>query len=294
MFRARNFLVLFPAAVLVLTGCNAMIHSVTAEKEVSETFRVKDTPRVIVETFNGPIDVICGVEEGMVRAKVTKRASAATQDEAQADLENIDVKLKQEGDAIIVLAQKADKVRGNLGASAVVEVPKGTLLDLRTSNGGVKVVGLTGDLIGKTSNGPIEVKGSKGPLKLVTSNGGITVVGGSGNMDLESSNGGINIQASQAVVNAKTSNAKVQFKGTLAAGEHSFNSSNGGIQLTLPEDAQFRLDASTSNGRIKSAFDVKGKDKANKHSLRGVVGDGQATAIKLHTSNGGIEILKGQ
>jgi DUF4097 and DUF4098 domain-containing protein YvlB len=290
----KPFALLVPFTAVLLVGCHASFQGVTVQKDVSSNFQVGQTPRVIVDTFNGSIEVVCGVEDGVVRAKVTKKATAATEEDATSELDHIDVKMRQDGDTVVILAQRAGpKSMGNLGAPAHVEVPKGTLLDLRSSNGGLKVIGLAGDVIGKTSNGKIEVKGSKSAMKLSTNNGGITVDGGSGKLDLESSNSGITIvKASQAQVNAKTSNGKVQFQGTLAEGEHLFESSNGNIVLTLPAEMQFRLDATTSNGKIRSDFPVKGSEKPSKKRLRGVVGDGQATSIKVHTSNGSIELKR--
>jgi DUF4097 and DUF4098 domain-containing protein YvlB len=66
--------------------------------------------------------------------------------------------------------------------------------------------------------------------------------------------------------------------------------SNGRITLALPADAEFRIDASTSNGKIKNGFDLDDKEKSNKNHLRGTVGKDPKVAIKLRTSNGSIEI----
>src|SRR5206468_3339764 len=152
--------------------------------------------------------VVCGVEDGKVRAKVTKRGAGATKEEAEDDLENVEVKMAQDGDTVRIAARRAEGKPnpGNSGASASLEVPAGAVLDLRSSNGPLNVVGLTGDVTGKSSNGPIKVKGGRGTLVLATSNGPITVEGARGKLDLNTSNGAITIDARDAVVNAHTSN----------------------------------------------------------------------------------------
>jgi hypothetical protein len=288
-------MLLVGAAIAV--GCMVKVSGLssdTATEDVEKSFAVGKTPRVVVEMFNGAIDVVSGVEEDKVRAKVTKRGAGASKEEAEDDLVNVEVAMVQDGDTIRVVARRAEGKPnpGNSGASAVVEVPTGAVLDLRSSNGAVNVVGRTGPVTAKSSNGAIKVKGGRGPLQLATSNAAITVEGAGGKLDLNTSNGGITIAARDAEVNAHTSNGGIRFSGTLAEGEHVLHSSNGGLTLTLPEDARFRVDAATSNGRITSAFAVKEKGGQSKTHLRGTVGDDPAASLKLSTSNGGIKIEK--
>jgi DUF4097 and DUF4098 domain-containing protein YvlB len=284
----------------ILVGCAVRIsgfNNVTAQEEVQKSFQTSKTPRVVVEMFNGGIDIVCGVEEGKVAAKVTKRGAGATQEEAEDDLTNVKVQMVQEGDTVRILARRAeDKPNpGNSGASATVEVPTGAVLDLRSSNGALKVVGLTGNVTGKSSNGAIHVKGGRGTLQLTTSNGPITIEGASGKLDLNTSNGTITITGARAAeLNAQTSNGRIRFSGTLADGEHVLHSSNGGLTVTLPADLHFRVDASTSNGHISSAFDVKAKGTRTKTHLRGAVGENPAVSLTLSTSNAGIEIKKAE
>jgi Putative adhesin len=292
MLSAHNrWLGLALTAVLVLPGCWVVnVHPFSAEQEVSDTFTTKGTPVIVVETFNGAIDVTPG-ENGTVEARVTKRAGGSTQEEAEQDLENIEITMKQEGDTIKITAEKTDhSMWSDRGASVDLQVPDGTVLDLRTSNGKVNVVAVTGDVKANSSNGVIRVKGSKGKLNLTTSNGAIQAEGGSGRLDLKTSNGPIAVKSTKAVVHAQTSNGTIQFNGRLGDGENSFESRNGKIVLGLPASAEFRLDATTSNGHIHSDFAVDGDEEASKHLLRGTVGKNPKAHVKAHTSNGSIEI----
>jgi Putative adhesin len=287
----KHWLALGLAAVLLLPGCWVVnFNPFTAEQEVSDTFKTTATPRIVVDTFNGAIDVTPG-EKGIVEARVTKRAGGSTQEEAEQDLENIEVTMKQDGDKIEIKVGKTDQsMFSNRGASVDLQVPEGTVLDVRTTNGKVNVVAVTGNVKARSSNGAIHVKGSRGKLDLTTSNGGIQAEGGAGRLDLKTSNGPIAVKSTKAVVNARTSNGAIQFTGRLNDGDNSFQSSNGKIALALPSDAEFSLDATTSNGRIKSDFTVDEEEKASKHRLRGAVGKDPKATIKVHTNNGSIEI----
>jgi DUF4097 and DUF4098 domain-containing protein YvlB len=145
-------------------------------------------------------------------------------------------------------------------------VPKGATLELRSSNGSITVLGSTGDVTANTSNGKIEIEDSTGKLKLDTSNGHIE------------------IKAENSIVAAHTSNGTIEFKGALAAGDHSFRTSNGSITLSLPSNASFKFDAQTSNGKVTSEFAVNRTGGSRDSELRGT--------IELRTSNGRIEIRK--
>src|SRR5262249_22764113 len=116
------------------------------------------------------------------------------------------------------------------------------------------------------------------------------VEGGSGNLDLHTSNGRIDVKAAKAKVSAQTSNGSVRFAGGLADGEHSFQTSNGGLTLTLPADSRFRLDAQTSNGRVSCRFPHKPPQGKAKTRLQATVGEDPAVSLKLRASNGGIEV----
>jgi DUF4097 and DUF4098 domain-containing protein YvlB len=261
-----------------------------AEEVLTKSFKTKAAPRVLVETFNGPITVTTG-KEGAVSAKVTKTTRAATEEAAKEALKSVDVSMTQEGDAIRIQAKTEDKQSMIQRAVAVeLQTPPGATLDLHTSNGAVTISGTTGEVKVHTSNGKIEVKGSKGKLQLKTSNGAVNVEGGTNQLDVHTSNGRISIQTGNGSVTAHTSNGGIEFSGTLADGSHSFTTSNGSINVTLPGDMKFRIDASTSHGKIQSDFATAEGDKKNKTRLRTSVGDNPAVSVKLHTSNGTIHI----
>ncbi len=261
-----------------------------AEEAITKSFTTKGKGRVVVETFNGPVEVKTGAA-GTTSVRVVKSAEAATKEAAEEGIKNVDVELKQEGDTVRVTAKTMGEMRQvNRGASVEVEVPPGAALELRSSNGKVAVTGPTGNVAAASSNGRVEVKGSKGSLRLKTSNGAIRVEGGAGALDLNTTNGGIDVKASGAKVKAHTSNGAIHFAGTLAAGDHSFETSNGNVAVALPGDARFRLDAQTNNGRVTCDFPHKQPDKKRRTRLQTSVGESPTMSLKLRSSNGNINV----
>jgi hypothetical protein len=264
-----------------------------AEDAVSESFRAETAPRVVVETFNGPIEVVA-VDEPRVEARVTRRASGSTQETAEEALDEIIVTMNQDGNTVRIAAQRPDQPwsTGNRSAAVHVQVPLNTVLELVTSNGKVVATGLTGDVTMRSSNGELKVKGSRGDLSLTTSNGAIDVDGGRGQLDLRTSNGDIQVKTKDSVVKARSSNGKIRCEGALAAGDHHLQTSNGQIVLTLPASSSFTVDASTTKGKVIDAFRMKQWGKPRTGKLQGQVGENPTMSLKLQTSNGNIDIRK--
>jgi hypothetical protein len=283
-------------AVLALSACGAYIsiNPFTAEETVTQSFTADVTPRIVVEMFNGSVDVVTGNDD-TVKIDVIKRGGGVSQADAEDDLKNVEVTMTQDGDTIRVTAKRTDQRVdfGNSGASAQLRVPAGAILDLRSSNGPITTSGPVGDVSAQTSNGSIDVRGSLGQLDLNTGNGPITINGGSGLLDVETSNGRIDITADNVVVIGRTSNGPLRFTGSLAQGRSEMRTSNGSIVVTLPADAQFVIDADTSNAKISSDFAVTAQDFSDTR-LRGTVGNDPGTTLELQTSNGPIEIRQGR
>jgi DUF4097 and DUF4098 domain-containing protein YvlB len=288
-----QLLSLLPFVAVFAAGCGFVgLNHHSAEQVVTKSFQTAATPKIAVETFNGSVEVVTATQ-GTVKAKVTKRARGNTQEEAEANLQTIQVDMTQDGNTIHVTARPAEeRMWSNRGASVELEVPDGSILDLHSSNGKISSIGLTGNVVAKTSNGGIDVKGNTGTLDLHTSNGGVEVEGGKGNLDLQTSNGTIHLKTAGGVVSAHTSNGGIRAEGKLGAGTNSFETTNGAIELKLPSHSQFRLEADTSNGKIQSDFAVSKEGSYTRTHMHGVVGENTDTAIRLQTSNGSIHIQR--
>jgi RNA polymerase sigma factor (sigma-70 family) len=265
---------------------------ITAKDVVTQSFKTKQAPRIVVELYNGAIEVDANAEGG-VDARVTKEGRGQTEEAAKEALKAVDLRMTQEGDTVRIRATRTDEkdTKHNSGVSAVLKVPPGATLDLQTRNGAVVVNGGTSPVQVATSNGSIQTKNSKGTLDLSTSNGAITVTGATSQVKVKTTNGPVTIKSERSLVTAQTSNGAVHFQGALGAGVNSLRTSNGSITVSLPADTRFHLDAETSHGRITSDF--KGEKVAGrKLRLSTTVGRDPAITLQLHTSNGGISIRR--
>jgi hypothetical protein len=263
------------AFLALSAGCDALDFAplVTATKTVSEVFQTDQAPIIIVETFNGAIDISPGDNDEVV-VELTKRASGLDHSIAEAALDGIHVQMIQTGDTIHITARRAGRWSGNAGAAVVIVAPAKAQLQLKSSNGHIICEGLQGGIDATTSNGKLEI------------------VEGRGRLDLASSNGGIAIDATDASVTAHTSNGRIEFRGSLAPSDHQFRTSNGRIDLVLPPDSQFVLNGSTSNSRVDCDFPIASEGKRHRSRLQGNVGQNPERTISAITSNGHIAVRK--
>lgn len=229
--------------------------------------------KVRVEMFNGPVEVRAG-PAGRVTATVTTTGAGGSKADADADRMKIQVTLDVNPDGSVLVRaayQPNPNSPNNRSAGAVVDVPPGAALDLRTSNGDVTTTGIGGVIEVRTSNKGVEIEG--GAL-----------------LDVETSNAAIDMRGTRATVQARTSNGSVTFDGTFSDGAQSMGSSNEGIFVRLPADASFGLDALTSNARVTlDGFVIRTTGAASGGALQGTMGTGGPSII-LRTSNAAIVV----
>jgi DUF4097 and DUF4098 domain-containing protein YvlB len=283
-------------ALLGLAGCGfaGLGDAYTAKEELSKSFTTGAKPHVVVATFNGKIEVIAGPSEGGVEVRLIKHAGGSSQETAKENLKDIATSMEMDGDTVRVKAELTSEafLKGSRSAEVELQVPTGTILDLNTSNSKISVTGPAGDTTARTSNGGIDVEGSQGNVVLQSSNGPLSAESVKGTIQLDTSNGRIEIVSVDGVVKAHTSNGAIRFKGKAIQGNYSFRTSNGSIELLLPSDTSFQLDAQTSNGGIDTDFPIqKSSEDSERTRLRGTVGQDPTVTITAHTSNGRIKVM---
>ena len=283
-----GFAALSAMVILALSGCGVLVEAVRdaargalsgavpglnayrAEEKVGQIFSAGAAPEVVVETFNGAIDVVAGAGD-QVAVEVTKRASGPSDSNARDALSTIEVTLTQDGNTVRVTARRTPGMpRGNAAADVKVTLPAGASLQLNTGNGSLTARGVTGRAAMRTGNGDITVRDGQGSLRADTGNGSI------------------HLQATDASVWAKSGNGSIRFDGSLSEGDQTFDAGNGSIVIVLPADASFRVDATTGNGRATSDFPVQGQTSSR--SVRGAVGANPVASIQASTGNGSISL----
>ena len=123
-------------------------------------------------------------------------------------------------------------------------------------------------------------------------NGAIFVTDVAGKHDLDTTNGRIEVARCAGSVDAATTNGSIHAELVRVAKNQPmrFETTNGRIEVSVPQDFAADIDASTTNGSIKSDLPVATRT-LDDNSLRGTI-NGGGTSLRLRTTNGGISIRR--
>lgn len=130
-------------------------------------------------------------------------------------------------------------------------------------------------------------------LELKTTNGGITIEDVQGEMTFNTTNGGVTLRRVNGNVRGGTTNGgvRVELDGVGWIGEGlDVQTRNGGVRLAVPEGYSARLEASVQNGGLRVDFPVtvQGEDSRTISTDLGAGGP----PLKVRTVNGGMTISK--
>jgi hypothetical protein len=285
--RVGRAIVLLTAALLVVPACTAQTHRVIRTEH--QTFAITGHTDLVVNTFNGNVTVTA-IGLGTADVSVTPHGTGFSDADANAALATIQVAVDQSGSTLTVTATSVGDapVGSSRGADVDVQIPIDTAAAVTSSNGQVQVINVSGPTNIRTSNASATTRGGTG-LEVETSNGPVTLSGPTGRISVQTSNAGIEVlDAHDGAAQMATSNGPITFSGNLAAGAHTFTTSNAGLSLRFPSDQGFSIDGSTSNGPATTNFPGLSTGSA---TITGTTGDGSAQ-ISARTSNGPLSVTK--
>ncbi len=266
------------------------------------------SPRILVELDEGYITVHQSVD-GKVRARLDRFAvTKLSQSAADAALEDISCSATREDGEIRITTIRYPTIRaGQLKADIVLEVPPDASLDLLTSHGYI--------YIGKKWEGAMIVTAPVA-LKAVKARDLGNIYHGiearladrpsapPTRLDLDSRLGAVVIEGRNLSVVARAGNGAIDFRGSLAPGDHRFESgghgqsfdpsgmSREGVTIRLPPDATFEVDAESAKRMVWVAFPHKVQGGQPPRSIKARVGAGSSTRLEVRSQDEMIEILK--
>ena len=133
----------------------------------------------------------------------------------------------------------------------------------------------------------------KNDLDLSATNGGITIVGVSGNLRFDTTNGGVRLQDVGGRVNGETRNGglDVRLGGSRWDGDGlDVQTSNGGVTLAIPDGYNAELETRTVNGGLRIDFPVTVQGElSSRRGITTTLGSG-GPPVRVRTTNGGVKI----
>jgi hypothetical protein len=240
-------------------GLNFDVAAGKAQDEWARTYTVAPTARLELININGKITAEAS-DGAAIEIKAARTAKASTDDAARELLGKIEMREEVGGDRVRVEV-RAPRLSGIAGHEIqwTVKVPRGIAVDLRTTNGGVRMVGLKGDIRARSVNGGISAVGLQAT-----------------GLDASVTNGGVDIELASAI----------------SEGTFDLEAVNGGVSLTLPADSKADISGRCVNGGvsvIELPVDIVGEQ--TRRRIDGKMNGGGAK-ISLETVNGGVRIGK--
>lgn len=199
---------------------------------------------------NGGISV-----EGWDRNEILVRAKVQAQSRDEGGAQEI----ASEVDVVMGRTIESDGPRTGRGESWSVSyrvfVPYDSNLDLESTNGGITISDVSGQ------------------LRFRTTNGGIHLSGLQGDVDGRTTNGGVNIELSGD-----------GWEGTGL----DVQTTNGGVKVYLPDDYNCRLETGTVNGSFRVDFPIMVQGRIDRR-IEATLGAGGKT-IRVLTTNGSVTV----
>ena len=228
--------------------------------EPSHTFSVGALPTIVINDDVGTVNVHTGGTNNSVIVQVTDVSRGLGN-----NLDNGQVSYNQDSanNTITVNANSGSGFFGSNSIDIEVTVPTDSNLQIETNTGEVDVTGITGQMSLSSNTGSIHA-------------------------EQDSLTG-------QSIL--KTDTGSVTFEGTIdPKGSYQFATNTGSVDVTLPGNSSFHVDASTNTGSITSDFpgvNVQHGDftGASAHSD---VGNAPGATVTLKTDTGSISLHQGR
>ena len=160
------------------------------------------------------------------------------------------------------------------GSGSIELVDIGSRATAETGSGGIELIHIGGDINATTGSGSIRMDRTPERIVTHTGSGTITISGAMNDLRASSGSGSVRVDGNPA-----------------ASSYWDIHASSGGITLTVPSDAGFRVHARSGSGSIESDLPVTMEEQVGRHEMRGRIGNGSAS-VDLQTGSGGIHIRR--
>jgi DUF4097 and DUF4098 domain-containing protein YvlB len=281
------------------TACTVNVNTEGATASETHTFEVSGTPDVTLETFDGGIEVHTW-DRPTIEVIVEKQAP----DENL--LQQIKVEPTQDGNKVAVRVRGPEHSHdGGIHIGVVfspsaklrVALPRTSTLDVRSSDGNLNVEDVSGTMSLRTSDGAIIGLRLTGDIRARTDDGSVRLREATGKVDVETLDGSVVVNGTLTHLRAKSGDGSVRVaaeSGSVLTEDWLIETGDGSVDVRLPEGLDAEVDASTQDGTIRSTYrglDVPRREATDRRKdgrqLRVTLGGGGKT-LRVRTGDGTI------
>ena len=189
------------------------------------------------------------------------------------------------------IASLAGSVSAHTGSGAITIGAVEGAVEARSGSGRVEVAAGKERVSIATGSGEVKVGRVEGTVSIRTGSGSISVAQATaGSVDAATGSGSIAVDSLSGGLTARSASGTITVAGTPGQ-DWQLHSSSGSIALDIPDGTPFRVEASTSSGRINTDHKLT-VSSVGQRELSGAVGDG-GRLVSARTSSGSIHIRKG-
>lgn len=262
--------------------------------EAADTEETLHLPRpsgstVKINNANGRTRLV-GEDRDDIELIASKRARAESVEAAERLVRDIRVNASESAGRLEIDVEIPSKWNRHGTANLDIHLPRDIALSVTSANGKICLCGMLAPVHARSSNGGVSIEDVVGDIEVYTSNAKCCFARTQGRLRARSSNGKIELTNHAGSVDASTSNGVINAsledlgqEGILLA------TSNGRIVLELPDEVDAEVDIRVENGVIRTARDLSTQTRDSNGRIRGTLGRG-GTPIKLRTSNGTISL----
>ena len=291
----------------------------SAKEKFEQKFdKIEDLARdgkIMISNISGSIEVRTWAE-AKVKIEANKVSEAKTLEKAKENADKVQIVVEKTGGILRIETKYPEHKDGGESLSVSVYykiwVPEKASLKAKSVSGGLTVEGLggalesnvvsgnvtlskiMGDVDSTVTSGTVNVSDVTGTVNLRTISGGVTAERIKGSVEAETTSGAIRMRD---IVGAKSIRAKVlsgniTYEGELAKdGKYTLEALSGRLEMIIPANSGFELEAETFSGGIQSDFDIIVSGRVSGKELHGVVNNGGAS-IRLKSFSGSISLKK--
>jgi hypothetical protein len=250
---------LIGSGIAVLFGVFALTGYAPSATQ-TQTYTMSTYPTLVLDNDTGSIHVRAAAASNVISIQATKHGSP------WANLNDLQVSYAQDTttNTVTVSVDRMNPTSffNSLSVDFDVTVPSAAALQLKTNTGSIDVSGVSGQMTLSSNTGSLQVSGGtvKGNTALITNTGSIT------------------------------------FNGAITeGGTYTFTTDTGSVNVTLPAESVFHLDATTTTGSINTNFPeiVVQHPQMTGAEAHGDVGVSPTATITLRTSTGSINLYQG-
>lgn len=174
-----------------------------------------------------------------------------------------------------------------------LRVPPVQSLACKVAGGSLSGHDLTSPLEASVSGGTLQLSDTSGDLNLEAAGGAIAVSGNIPSLRAASAGGPVSIHGEVKMLDVKAAGGSVNINhALLCEGEHTVESSGGGVMLVLDADSAVAIEAAASGGGVDVNLPGASGEARNRYGTgrySGTLGEGSAS-LQVRSSGGSIRI----